>query len=68
MFGEGHANVEEDLLEARYSKLRLDLRRGGRDLRDRFEDRRPGGDDVVASDRRIPISSVLMIISRCKNE
>lgn len=56
---EGDAHVEEDLLEAGHGELGLDLGGRGGDFVEGFENRGPRGDDVVAGDRLVPVSSVL---------
>lgn len=59
MFREVHADVEEDLLEARDGQLGLDLGWRRSDLANRFEDRCSRGDDVVSGDGLVPIPAVL---------
>lgn len=56
---ESHTNIEEHLLETRDCELGLDLRGRNRDLANSFEDRCAGGNNVVASDSRVPVAASL---------
>ena len=59
VFGEGHADVEEDLLEARDGQFGLDLGRRRRDLVKGLQDRGTRGHDGVAGDGVVPVLAVL---------
>lgn len=63
MFREGDSDIKEDLLEARDRELGLDQRGGCSDLGDGLQDRNSRGNNRATGNGRIPVSSVLDLIS-----